>query len=137
MPRHFILVISLFALVMTAGAAGTREEQAQRAAESWLALVDSGSYAQSWEAAASAFKTAISGDQWKQALDSARTPLGKVGARKLISAQYKRELPGAPDGDYVVIQFDTSYENKKAAVETVTLMLEKDGGWKVAGYFIR
>ena len=30
-------------------------------------------------------------------------------------------LPGAPDGEYVVIQFETAFQNKARAVETVTL----------------
>jgi hypothetical protein len=47
------------------------------------------------------------------------------------------ELPGAPDGQYVVMQFETSFANKKSAIETVTFMLEKDGQWKSAGYFIK
>ena len=37
-------------------------------------------------------------------------------------------LPGAPDGQYLVLQFNTSFAEKKAAVETVTVGLEKDGG---------
>jgi hypothetical protein len=46
-------------------------------------------------------------------------------------------LPGAPDGKYWTIQFDTSFAAKAEAVETVTFMLEKDGSWRAAGYFIR
>jgi len=45
--------------------------------------------------------------------------------------------PLPPDGEYVVIQFKTSFENKKAAIETITPMLDKDGKWKVSGYFIK
>jgi hypothetical protein len=37
----------------------------------------------------------------------------------------------------VVIQYETQFKNKKAALETVTPMREKDGSWKVSGYFIR
>jgi len=47
------------------------------------------------------------------------------------------DLPNAPKGKYVVIQFKTSYRNKKDAIETVTPMKERDGGWKVSGYFIK
>ena len=47
------------------------------------------------------------------------------------------ELPGAPDGQYVAIQFTTPFENKRVAVETITPMLEDDGDWRVAGYFIK
>jgi len=47
------------------------------------------------------------------------------------------EMPGAPDGQYVLMQFETSFTNKKSAVETITFMLEKDGQWRAAGYFIK
>jgi ribosomal protein S17E len=40
-------------------------------------------------------------------------------------------------GEYVVIQFETSFENKKTAVETVTPMMDKDGIWRVSGYYIK
>jgi hypothetical protein len=46
-------------------------------------------------------------------------------------------MPGAPDGDYVVMQFDTRFANKQAAVETVTFMQEKHGTWKAVGYYIK
>jgi hypothetical protein len=44
---------------------------------------------------------------------------------------------GRSDGEYVVIQFDTQFENKAAAVETIAPMHEKDGSWRVSGYFIK
>jgi hypothetical protein len=46
-------------------------------------------------------------------------------------------LPGAPDGDYVVIRFATSFEKKKSAIETVTPMRERNGTWRVSGYYIK
>jgi ribosomal protein S17E len=46
-------------------------------------------------------------------------------------------LIGAPDGEYIVIQFETSFENKKAAIETVTPMMDKDWRWRVSGYYIK
>jgi hypothetical protein len=35
------------------------------------------------------------------------------------------------------VQFDTSFERKSAAVETVTPMIDPDGRWRVSGYFIK
>jgi hypothetical protein len=62
--------------------------------------------------------------------------LGGVSSRVLKSATKSRSLPGAPDGEYVVVQFQTSFANKAAATETVVLSHEASG-WKVDGYFIR
>jgi len=70
-------------------------------------------------------------------MHSAREPLGKVLWRKVKSATYTKTLPGAPDGEYVVIQYDTSFEHKQSAVETITPMLDQDGKWRVSGYFIK
>lgn len=115
----------------------TAEGAALAAADAWLALVDRGKHAESWDEAAPLFKNALTRDKWSETLNAVRTPLGKRLSRKPTSKQYTTSLPGAPDGQYVVIQYETSFENKKAAVETVTPMLAPDGRWRVSGYFIR
>ena len=70
-------------------------------------------------------------------MTGARKPFGATKKRSPKAAQFARSLPGAPDGEYVVMQFDTAFEQKAAAVETVTAAREKDGSWKIAGYFIK
>jgi hypothetical protein len=117
--------------------ASNEEQAALESAGQWLALVDSGEYGKSWDEAASLFKGVLSKDQWEKSLQTVRKPLGKVISRATGSAKYTKSLPGAPDGQYVVIQYNTSFENKKSAVETVTPMLDKDGKWRVSGYFIK
>jgi hypothetical protein len=111
--------------------------RAEDAAKAWLALNDSAQYARSWDDAASIFKASISKADWENTCRSVRSPLGAVRSRILESATFTRTLPGAPDGEYVVIQYDTEFENKAGAVETITPMHEKDGSWRVAGYYIR
>ena len=135
-----IIVLSLVLGLMCHSSlmAGPDEERAGLdSAGAWLTLVDAGEYDKSWDQAASLFKESLSKDQWVQSLKTARTPLGKVISRTSASTTYATSLPGVPDGKYVVIKYDTSFENKKSAVETVTPMLDKDGKWRVAGYFIK
>ncbi|MDR3682292.1 MAG: DUF4019 domain-containing protein [Geothrix sp.] len=112
-------------------------QPAQKAALAWLVLTDGGQYALSWESAAEFFKTSVSKAAWVGAISSARSPLGALKSRQLKSAAFTRALPGAPAGEYVVIQFTTQFENKDSAIETITPMHEKDGSWKVSGYFIK
>jgi hypothetical protein len=114
-----------------------KEKTAVNAAERWLTLVDTGKYSESWQEAAEYFRNAVEPDQWEQMLQSVRTPLGKMISRKLKTKTYKTALPGTPDGQYVVIQFETSFQNKKSAIETATPMFDKDGRWRVSGYFIK
>jgi hypothetical protein len=118
-----------------AGAGG--EQAATSAAQTWLTEIDNGDYAQSWQNTAAFFQTAVTEEKWKTSMETFRKPLGDLVSRTLKSAQAMTKLPGAPEGQYVVMQFETSFANKKSAIETVTFMLEKDGQWKSAGYFIK
>lgn len=138
-PKRFLVpfffVLSLFGAYAVAGQ--SHERSAQQAAESWLALTDSGKFAESWEQAGEIFRAAVAKDQWIRTVSAVRTPLGNLLSRRLKNVRYTTTLPGAPDGQYVVIQYDTVFERKKEAVETITPMLEKDGKWRVSGYYIK
>ena len=113
------------------------EVAAQKAAESWLTLTDAGKYAESWSAASRMFKAGVTEEQWRSAMQQYREPLGAVKSRKLSSATPRKSLPGVPDGDYVVFRFASSFERKQTATETVTEQMEKDGSWRISGYFIQ
>src|ERR1700751_1299997 len=113
------------------------EQIAEQSAAAWLARVDSGEYIESWQQASSSFKSHVSKDDWSKMLKATLGPLGKNTSRTLRSARYTTTLPGAPDGRYVVIQFDSSFEHKQSAIETIVPMLDKDGLWQVSGYYIK
>lgn len=113
-----------------------REKAAAAAAEKWLGLVDQGKYAESWKEAATDFREHVTEQQWEHSVSQVRKSLGKLLSRHLKTSAYKTSLPGAPAGQYVLMEFDASYANKKTAVETVTTVLDK-GTWRVVGYYIR
>lgn len=132
------LALSLYLWSVPAMAQNQDKEAAgTAAAEQWLALVDAGHYGRSWKGAAEYFRKAVSKEKWVQSLKAVRSPLGGLVSRQIKKAAYVTSLPGAPDGEYVVIQFATTFENKRSAIETVTPMLEKDGLWRVSGYYIK
>ncbi len=110
---------------------------AKGAAEAWLKIVDSGNYAQSWDEAANLMKTTVAKEQWQQILDSNRAPLGSVISRKLTSAEYREGIPGAPAGQYVVLQYDSTFEHRSSVIETAAPTLDKDGTWRVSLYYIK
>lgn len=62
---------------------------------------------------------------------------GKLQTRRLDTAKYTTILPGVPAGDYVVLLFESSFEHKAVAQETVIVSREKDKVWRVAGYYIK
>ena len=138
--RHALIAIGLFCslvLYQAVAANPAAEKEAARAANKWLALVDGGKYAKSWETAATYFKTAVTKDQWQASLTATRKPLGRANYRTLKYKKFTTTLPGAPDGEYVVFQFETWFQNKKSAIETVTPMRDEDGKWRVGGYYIK
>ena len=140
MNQKISLIIALAVALSIVNAFGQGMDNAKgavMAAEKWLALVDAGNYTESWNEAAGYFKKAVKQDQWEQSLQSARQPLGELISRNLTSKVYTKTLPGAPDGEYVIMQFESAFQNKKSALETVTCVKEKDGHYRVAGYYIK
>jgi hypothetical protein len=131
----FFLIIICF--ISTQSIAGEAEKEALKAAEEWLILIDNNDYSASWDNAAALFKQAITKEQWEESFKAIRPAMGDIISRNLKSAKYTDSLPGAPDGEYVVIQFSSRFTNKKSAIETVTPMKDPDGKWRVSGYYIR
>ncbi|MGB9628456.1 MAG: DUF4019 domain-containing protein [Thermodesulfobacteriota bacterium] len=134
-----ILAIALLGILFTSGfllASEEAEKSAISSATEWLNLVDEGRYEKSWEESASLFKIEVSRDKWLGLLKDNRFPLGKVLTRKLKLKHYTKSMPGAPDGDYVVLQYETTFEKKPSTLETITPMLDKDGKWRVMNYYI-
>ena len=106
----------------------------------WLREIDQNQYAQSWKDASASFQKAVTSDQWTGALNGVRTPLGKCTGRNLASALHQTEVPsptGPQKGDFVVAQFNSSFENLAYAVETVCFEKAPDGAWKASGYYIK
>jgi hypothetical protein len=121
----------------TGDSAGVAVAAAQTAASSWLRLVDRGQVGESWDSAASPFRGAVARPAWTAAVGTARKPFEPLGARTLLSASLQTKLPGAPPGEYVVLQYRTKAAGGRTVVETITPMKEPDGRWRVSGYYIR
>ena len=103
----------------------------------WLSEVDKMNYQSSYDNADELIKNALTNKEWNKTINYARDPLGEIISRELKSSKYLTEIPGGPDGMYVMVQFETSFQNKKNSLETITAKQGKDYKWRVAGYFIR
>src|SRR5438876_507047 len=123
------LIVVFVVTVSVSSLAAKPEDEAKKSAEKWLFLVDAGKFAESWKAAGPYLQHACAEDVWEHKLDAMRKPLGKLVSRRLESAKFEKRF-FVPDGDYVKLKFDASFENKKQVVETVTPVLQKDGTWK-------
>jgi opacity protein-like surface antigen len=111
------------------------ESSGSAAAKEWLKVVDAGNYAESWQKSDSFLQSEISQSEWDTVLTGVRTPLGKVNSRSELEVKEYEVLPGVPDGEYLVIQFQTDFQNKGSATETLVLS-KGSGQWLLVGYYI-
>jgi beta-lactamase regulating signal transducer with metallopeptidase domain len=138
-----VLILAALLAFSPTLAAGESDDDAKKAAtdsmQPWLTEIDAGDYAKSWTDSAAFFKKAITSEKWVAALQSVRTPLGNSISRKRASALLQTVPAGGemPAGTFVIAQFDSSFENLKAARETVSFQRESDGSWRAVGYYIK
>lgn len=133
--RLLAAILLLLMLWMPVAAIDTKAAQAS--ARAFLAQVDAGKYSQAYKSSAMAIKSAVDEKSFAGPISSTRAKLGAVKSRKLKKATPATELPGAPKGEYVVFEFTTDFANQRGVTEVVTPMKEKDGIWRVAGYYMR
>ena len=144
-PRKYRVhaFLALIALVIVVYPILSRQPDQQRiddssvAATSFFELVDSGQFEQSWETCAAYLKQEVPKQDWVKRLSAVRSVAGKLLDRKQKDFTYTKNIDeGIPDGEYMVYHFNSKFENNDNLTETVTVMLERDKFWRIAGYFI-
>lgn len=105
-------------------------------ANGWLALLDTKGWSASWNDTGKLFQLNLTQEQWIKTVQTVREPLGSFVSRTHLESQQAKSLPGAPDGEYSILRYQTVFSNKASSIETVVLALE-NGHWRVVGYFIR
>lgn len=110
---------------------------ASAAAGKFLKLVDADQFAESWQISASLLKQKVSEEKWVDQLQKTRAVTGPLVKRSEDSMSYSTSAKDSPEGEYVLITFDTDFKAKPDVSEIVTVMLDKDKTWRVAGYFIK
>jgi len=133
----FVVAIVISLLAAASWAANSEKERAAvTVADKWLMLIDTGKYSESWKEANEYFRKSITQDQWENTVRSVRTNTGRMISRKFKNKLDKKPLPSEPRGKYLIIQYATSFQNRKSVTEEVVLMLDKSGRWKVSGYHL-
>ena len=134
--KYVAAVVLALLIPVAALGADLNTQKATDSAKTWLALVDVGDYAQSWKTSSTLFQSHVTEAQWETAVRAARAPFGPVVARNVAGVDFATTLPGAPDGQYAVLTFDTKFANKAAAIETIAMAMD-GSSWKTAGYHVR
>ncbi len=109
-------------------------EAARKAAEGWMVVWDSGKYGESYAELSSYSKKAIDEKTFSTYWTTARKPFGKLRSRKILQIQLIKSLSGIPDRSGAVLRYLSSFENQEDIFETFSVILEKDGTWRVGSY---
>jgi hypothetical protein len=110
--------------------------RAGEAARLWLEGLDAGRTAESHARAAPVFRAALTAGEWDDAVRAVRTPLGACLRRRVRSSRLVGEIGGRSSVPHALFHFDTDFEHRVMAAETVTAVRGADGRWRVVGYFI-
>ena len=112
------------------------EQAAQRQALGFLGYLDHGRFADSYAYTGMLIRSQLDRDAFASQVEKARAGTGTVQSRELIDAGYSTTVPGAPEGQYVVLHYHSSFANRPDTVETLTLAMAK-GYWRVDGWYIK
>jgi len=103
---------------------------------SWLQLLDCSKFESSWDEAGKTFQARVSRPEWVEKIKAVRRPLGSNQMRNIRHGSEHETLPGAPDGIYSVLLFDSIFTNKRECIEKIVIE-NSDRKWRVVGYFIQ
>lgn len=113
-----------------------KAEKATAVAMEFLHLIDAGQYAESWQSAAKLMQEKVTRAEWVDKLTKARALSGALIERKEQNASYSTTAKDSPDGEYILLNYESRFQNTESVDEYVTVMLEGEV-WRVAGYFIQ
>ena len=129
-----IIVILICILNTLAYSQKTRtHDDAIRFVQRWLSLIDENKYLETWGSLSGIFKKTTTKEQWLDDLDGFRKPLGKLLERKLL---YVTESSGERLGKYLIVQYQSLFENNKSKGEAISVIKDSENGWKILGYTI-
>jgi hypothetical protein len=113
------------------------DKDAIDAGKKWLELLDADKSGVAWDSASKQLQSVVKREAFIADVRNARKPLGKLESRSAVKFARAHQLPGAPAGDYTIIEFEATYAGGKHLSEQVIWTIEEGDVWRVAGYFYR
>ena len=105
-------------------------------AEQFLLLLDRGELNKSWESTSKLFKEIAIKLQWEERVGHLRDQYGAFRNRQHRYSKAMQNGDGAHEGEYYFLIYGSSLANKDSVMESITMMKESDGLWRVSGYKI-
>jgi len=122
--------------LLVAAPAGATDGPLERAAGSWLELLDAGRFDDAWNEGAEMLRQNASRSRWEEATRSLRETMGAVTTREAVTKDYTLELNGV-HGTFFTLRFRTRLADGREVVELVTLTPGADQQYRVAAYGLK
>jgi hypothetical protein len=135
--KFTVLLLFTVCCIAPAFAGNYDEKEVITAAEEFVALIDLGLFSESWDEGDHLLQIRTSRPDWISNLTLNHSLFGWVIERRPKLTSYRGSLPGLPDGDYVIVVFESFFEKKRSAIETVIMVLDEEGEWRSTGYTLK
>ena len=127
-------VFLLFLFCLSLPAAAEMKTPVIAAAESFFELRDAGSLQQAWWEGSEILHQTTRMDRWMEDMRIQSELMGDLVKRSLRSRVQRSTMPGLPDGEYVILLYDVSFEHKKAGLEILVMLHDASGDWRLVSY---
>ena len=131
----FLTVLIILCLTIHAGADILPPEARDRA-EAFVTLIDQGRLEAAYAGASPLLHLTRDQQEWITDVTRLRQILGPVQQRTLKAVRAVSTFPQLPDGDYLVVQYESRMERKQQAAEII-LLKKQESGWIVCAYSVR
>ncbi len=108
-------------------------DDSDKYAQEWLAIVDKGDFSTAFDMSTKALQLTIPKNEWVMLMQTMKGSLGAVTERKIIDIRTAKDPKGAPEGDYMIFIFETTFASGKKATELMSLQ-EYNGVWRIYSY---
>ena len=103
----------------------------------WLNWVDNEEYDKAWHAASQKLNGKYTREVFVKEMTKHRALVGRVSSRKLNEQKYTSRIRFLPEGEYVILTFDATRDDKTGLVEVVVCEKGSDGKYTVVDFYLK
>jgi hypothetical protein len=141
MHRHysktFLSIISTILLAVPVGAETLTSDHLDRQARGYLEFLDQNNFEEAWEEMSDLFRSLNNKTHWQNQQQVIRSIYGPLSFRQLLRFSYRQSYSLSPDGEYVIVQYKSGYQNRTDTVETVVFDCRNDPECSIREYIIK
>ena len=107
---------------------------ANKVALRWLNDVNHNQYENAYQLLSKEVKMQVEKEPWIALINELMLEFGDLESRTVTQRNFQSQMEGMEDGFYVVIEYDSQYENTKDHTEHLLLKQNDKAKWEIANY---